>query len=132
MEFLFRLVGSDFAYSTNVSVSAITNSPPPRRYAPAMAAPQGPASGPTPLTDWPLRQPTLLCDVTHSDPATRRRLAELGLRRGTRLTVLHRTAGGGRVVAAGELRLALDRRMATALRVIADDPAPASPATSGP
>jgi ferrous iron transport protein A len=38
-----------------------------------------------------------------------RRLAELGLRAGSRVTVLHRTAGGGRLVAVGQSRIALDR-----------------------
>lgn len=39
----------------------------------------------------------------------RRRLAELGLRPGATVRVLHRSAGGGRVLAVGALRIAVDR-----------------------
>lgn len=45
------------------------------------------------------------------------RLAELGLRPGARVVVLHRTAGGGRVVGVGHGRVALDRTVTTALEV---------------
>jgi ferrous iron transport protein A len=48
-----------------------------------------------------------------------RRLAELGLRPGTVVTVLRRTAGGGRVVAVGAARVALGREMLRALAVSA-------------
>jgi ferrous iron transport protein A len=41
--------------------------------------------------------------------AATRRLGELGLRAGTAVVVLHRTAGRGCVVAAGDTRIALDR-----------------------
>ncbi|MEZ5114895.1 MAG: ferrous iron transport protein A [Candidatus Nanopelagicales bacterium] len=42
-------------------------------------------------------------------PAGRiRRLAEFGLRAGQRVTVLHRTAGGGRLLAVGDARVAVD------------------------
>ena len=40
----------------------------------------------------------------------RRRLAELGLRPGAVVTVMGRTAGGGRVLGVGTARVALDRR----------------------
>lgn len=73
-----------------------------------------------------------VCDLEHADPVVRRRLAELGLRRGTKLTILHRTAGGGRVVAAGDLRLALDRHVASSLVVVTDDEPGEPPATSAP
>lgn len=43
------------------------------------------------------------------EPARSRRLAELGLRAGARVTVLHRSAGGGRILAVGDARIALDR-----------------------
>lgn len=43
------------------------------------------------------------------DAARTRRLAELGLRAGVEVLVLHRTAGGGRVLAVGDTRIALDR-----------------------
>lgn len=52
-------------------------------------------------------------------PAARaRRLAELGLRSGARVTVLHRTAGGGRLVAVGHTRIALDRATLAELPVV--------------
>jgi ferrous iron transport protein A len=46
-----------------------------------------------------------------------RRLAELGLRPGVVLTVLRRTAGGGRLVAIGDARVAVGRETARALDV---------------
>jgi ferrous iron transport protein A len=55
--------------------------------------------------------------VPHLDPARTRRLAELGLRCGTEVVVLHRTAGRGRVLAIGETRLAFDRATLAALPV---------------
>ncbi|HEU5144909.1 MAG TPA: FeoA domain-containing protein [Dermatophilaceae bacterium] len=51
------------------------------------------------------------------DPARTRRLAELGLRAGTEVLVLHRTAGRGRVLAVGETRIALDRATLEAMPV---------------
>jgi len=43
-------------------------------------------------------------------PAPRRlRLAELGLRPGATVTVLRRTAGGGRIVGVGDARVAVAR-----------------------
>jgi Fe2+ transport system protein FeoA len=48
------------------------------------------------------------------------RLAELGLRPGCRLTVLARTAGGGRVVGVGHARIALGRAVARRLHVAAE------------
>ena len=43
-------------------------------------------------------------------PAPRRlRLAELGLRPGATVTVLRRTAGGGRIVGVGDARVAVGR-----------------------
>jgi ferrous iron transport protein A len=43
------------------------------------------------------------------DSTRNRRLAELGLRAGVDVVVLCRTAGGGRVIAVGDGRIALDR-----------------------
>lgn len=60
---------------------------------------------------------TVVLGVPHLDPARTRRLAELGLRSGTEVIVLHRTAGRGRVLAIGETRLALDRATLAALPV---------------
>ena len=42
-------------------------------------------------------------------PDRARRLAELGLRAGARVVPLHRTAGGGRLVAVDDTRIALDK-----------------------
>ncbi len=47
----------------------------------------------------------------------RLRLAELGIRAGALVTVLARTAGGGRVLGIGTSRVALDRATAARLRV---------------
>ena len=49
-------------------------------------------------------------------PTIRRRMAELGLRAGTIVTVLQRTAGGGRLLAVAGARIAVDA--ATAGRVL--------------
>jgi len=46
-----------------------------------------------------------------------RRLAELGLRAGERVQVMHRTAGGGRLLAVGDTRIAIDRQTARAIPV---------------
>ncbi len=43
------------------------------------------------------------------EPARARRLAELGLRAGARVRVLHRSAGGGRILAVDDARIAVDR-----------------------
>lgn len=43
------------------------------------------------------------------DAGRTRRLAELGLRAGAEVLLLHRTAGRGRVLAVGDTRIALDR-----------------------
>lgn len=44
-----------------------------------------------------------------------RRLAELGLRPGSTVTVLRRTTGGGRIVAVGDARVAMSRQTARRL-----------------
>lgn len=49
--------------------------------------------------------------------AQRRRLAELGIRAGALVTVLGRTAGGGRLLAIGTSRVALDRDTAACVLV---------------
>lgn len=72
-------------------------------------------SAPTPGSD---RSPTLArhplgSTVVLATPrlgtAAIRRLGELGLRSGTEVVILHRTAGRGRVIATGTTRIALDR-----------------------
>ena len=55
------------------------------------------------------------------DATRARRLAELGLRAGARVRVLTYTAGGGRLVAIGDSRIALDGRTARQLPVATDE-----------
>ena len=52
-----------------------------------------------------------------AEPVLGRRLAELGLRRGESVTPLHRTAGGGRLVALGDTRVALARAVLRTIEV---------------
>jgi ferrous iron transport protein A len=52
------------------------------------------------------------------DDATRRRLRELGLSLGARVRVVQRGAFGGRVVAVGADRFALDGRTCRSLEVV--------------
>ncbi len=49
------------------------------------------------------------------DPAVRRRLAEMGVRAGARIRVLHRSSGGGRVLAVEGARVAIDAQLAAAI-----------------
>jgi ferrous iron transport protein A len=49
--------------------------------------------------------------------AVTRRLAELGVRPGRQVTVIHRVAGGGRLVGSDESRIALDRGTARRIEV---------------
>ncbi len=67
------------------------------------------------LSGAPLRTAlTLLaCDVPE---ASRRRLASLGLRVGSRFTLLQKTAGGGRVALVGGSRIALGEQLLGSLR----------------
>lgn len=59
--------------------------------------------------------------VTRADlePALARRLAELGVRDGRTITPLHRTSGGGRVVAVDDTRVALARTVLRRIEVAA-------------
>jgi ferrous iron transport protein A len=59
------------------------------------------------LGHWPLAQPGRVVRVD-LDPGHRLRLAELGLRPGTPFRVTHRGAFGGRVLALGADRFAVD------------------------
>ena len=56
----------------------------------------------------PLHTPLTLVESEVPD-AVHRRLVALGLRRGVQLSVVHRLAGGGRIVSVGGSRLALGR-----------------------
>jgi ferrous iron transport protein A len=61
-------------------------------------------------------------------PAPRRlRLAELGLRNGVTITVLRRTAGGGRILGVGDARIALGRGILSRV-IVSPMPSPARPA----
>ncbi len=52
------------------------------------------------------------------NPGVVRRLAELGLRRGTAVRVLSRNAGGGATLALGTGRIALDRAVLRDIAVL--------------
>ncbi|GAA6527334.1 FeoA family protein [Intrasporangium sp. DVR] len=67
----------------------------------------GSTRGPT-LARHPLGS-TVVLAAPRLEAATTRRLGELGLRAGTEVVILHRTAGRGRVIATGTTRIALDR-----------------------
>jgi ferrous iron transport protein A len=58
-----------------------------------------------------------LSSVDLPEAAHRRRLAEFGLRPGAVVTVLARTAGGGRLVGLGASRIVLDASTAARLGV---------------
>ena len=58
-----------------------------------------------------------LSSVDLAEPAQRRRLAEFGLRPGALVTVLARTAGGGRLIGLGASRIVLDASTAARLSV---------------
>lgn len=50
----------------------------------------------------------LLLTTTHPDPGVARRLASLGLRRGARVSLVQKLAGGGRIVSVNGGRIAVD------------------------
>ena len=79
------------------------------------------------LLNWPLGKPAFL-EETLADPQFGHRLAQLGLRPGATVTPVQHTPGGGRVVAAGEARLALDAASAALLRVRTPGESPATEA----
>lgn len=68
------------------------------------------------LSAQPIGQRVIL-GIPGLDTARTRRLAELGLRPGVEVVVLFRTAGGGRVLAVDDARLAVDRATLEALPV---------------
>jgi Fe2+ transport system protein FeoA len=53
--------------------------------------------------------------VVDGTTAIQRRLAEMGVRAGSHVTVLYRTTGGGRVVSVDGARIAIDSRLAAAI-----------------
>jgi len=64
------------------------------------------------LASAPCGIPLILGRAALSAPR-RLRLAELGLRAGVTVTVLRRTAGGGRILGVGDARVALGRGVLT-------------------
>jgi Fe2+ transport system protein FeoA len=73
-----------------------------------------PDSGEVTLASAPCGVPVILGRAAL--PAPRRlRLAELGLRPGVTVTVLRRTAGGGRILGVGDARVALGRGLLDAI-----------------
>ena len=64
---------------------------------------------------------------TEENLATVRRLAELGVRRGMVLTAVQKTPGGGRVIAIGDSRLALDKGTLRNLHIRTTAEAPSTP-----
>ena len=75
-----------------------------------------PAASDVPLRDAPLGRVLVLREAG-LPPSTRRRLSTLGLRPGSRLRLLAKTFGGGRVAKVGEARLALGAPLCRELRV---------------
>lgn len=59
------------------------------------------------LADVPQGSSAILV-TSHTDSTLRSRLAELGMRPGSTITVVQRTSGGGRVVDTGHSRYAID------------------------
>ena len=72
----------------------------------------------------------LTVTATRGDAGLVRRLAELGVRRGESVLPLHRTAGGGRLVAVGDSRVALAREVLRAVAVAEDVEAAAAPGSA--
>lgn len=62
---------------------------------------------PTTLDRAPLGA-TLLLTATHHDANVARRLASLGLRRGVRVSLVQKLAGGGRILSVNGGRIAVD------------------------
>jgi hypothetical protein len=54
------------------------------------------------------------------DPEIRRQLARLGVRFGSIVRAVQRTSGGGRVLACGDLRIAIDVATARQIHVVLD------------
>lgn len=71
---------------------------------------------PTTLDRAPLGAPLLLT-ATHHDASVARRLASLGLRRGVRVSLVQKLAGGGRILSVNGGRIAVDARVLAHLMV---------------
>lgn len=68
------------------------------------------------VTDAPLGAALTVIAVA-ADARALRRLAELGVRPGVKVSVLRRTAGGGRIVSVAGSRVALDATTARAIQL---------------
>lgn len=73
--------------------------------------------------------PVTLVAVDSPEPV-RRRMAEMGLRVGARVTVIQRTAGGGRLLGVAGSRIAVDRGTARAMAVSLPEAEAAEPAVA--
>ncbi len=73
----------------------------------------------TSLATAPLRVVLHVENADGAPESLRRRLAELGLRPGSRVSVVQRTAGGGRIVDVAGSRIALGRAVLEAVTVAA-------------
>ena len=69
------------------------------------------------LDEVPTGQPVTVDACAGPSPAVRRRLAELGVRAGTVLHLQSRTSGGGAIVAIGDDRVAMSRRILSGVSV---------------
>lgn len=67
------------------------------------------------LSKAPLRTPLTLIDC-QVDPSASQRLTALGLRVGSRFSLISKTAGGGRVVQVAGSRVAVGRSLLAGLR----------------
>lgn len=72
-------------------------------------------NGPSPprqtLREAPTGVPLLVTGPVEAPTRARRRLAELGVREGARLAIRGRSAGGGVILAVGDGRVAVSRRL---------------------
>lgn len=81
-------------------------------------AARGAAPGTVALSDIAVGREAVLA-APRTEPRLCRRLAQLGLRPGMRVTVGARTAGGGRVIHSGTSRYAIDRATLRLMDVLA-------------
>jgi ferrous iron transport protein A len=70
------------------------------------------------LDQAPVGAPATIGSIDAAAPLLRR-LAELGVRTGEHVTPLHATAGGGRLLAVGDTRVALARDVLRRIEVVA-------------
>jgi ferrous iron transport protein A len=78
-----------------------------------------------PLGRAPFGEPLVVGTVS-APPQVRRRLAELGLRAGSRVVVMRRTSGGGAILGLGDARVAVSRKVLGMIEAM-----PGRPGTTG-